>query len=436
MPTTRKRTTKAKQAPETSEKQTLEQAKTPDVENVKPDDAKSANQVQDEVSEANIEDWAFTNIDTEDKGPHYEPLPVNFSISGNQYKEDDTADIKEEVPATTQDDTEEDPKADQDDTKQCCDCQNKGDMKNLEEAVSDLADSFGIPIDKVADALKQIASSQKAERENVEDVSPEEPGEEQAEEKTDTESTPEQDVYKPFVAEGNKDEEKVVAPPYRKYLVGTAIVAALLGTICSTTYCISNMSSRLRSMENEMYVLKCTVTDTKDTISKLDEDLTTFIDNATIYVASDDEAMDGTEAEENRGYLGIKVMTVTDEMHELYGFPYGAYIAEVTAGGASEDHLYAGDVITAVNDAQISTAEEIVEAVGNYKIGEKVKLTVQRQAKGEYSEKKVKIELGENPETLDDIESPVEEDVVDDNDSETGEDNATSKPTQEESEEE
>lgn len=60
----------------------------------------------------------------------------------------------------------------------------------------------------------------------------------------------------------------------------------------------------------------------------------------------------------------------------------GAEIGEVTSGApAAQAGLRAGDVVTALGGKQVSSADELISAIAERKVGEKVKLTVQRDGK-------------------------------------------------------
>jgi len=71
--------------------------------------------------------------------------------------------------------------------------------------------------------------------------------------------------------------------------------------------------------------------------------------------------------------------------------PAGAKIAEVSPGsGADKGGLKQGDLITKVDELPIDGPESLSEAIGRYKPGEKVSITVTRDGK----EQKVNVTLG------------------------------------------
>lgn len=87
-----------------------------------------------------------------------------------------------------------------------------------------------------------------------------------------------------------------------------------------------------------------------------------------------------------RPAIGI---SVSDATYSRSNQPAGAYIEEVTGDNAKEAGLKTGDVITAVDENTVTTANELIEAVQKYNIGDTVELTIIRDGK----EKTVEIEL-------------------------------------------
>jgi serine protease Do len=84
--------------------------------------------------------------------------------------------------------------------------------------------------------------------------------------------------------------------------------------------------------------------------------------------------------ESKKGYLGISGINVTDEVHEMYGLPYGVYIAQVYAGTAAERAgLKKGDIITHVDGAAIHSGKELVTLIGDSSPGDVLTMTVYRR---------------------------------------------------------
>ncbi len=85
-----------------------------------------------------------------------------------------------------------------------------------------------------------------------------------------------------------------------------------------------------------------------------------------------------TEAEQ--GYLGVSIITVPDSYVELYGYPEGVFINEVSKGGGAEAAgILKYDIITAVNGKTVKTSEELKENVNCFKYGTVVSITFYRQ---------------------------------------------------------
>ncbi len=82
-----------------------------------------------------------------------------------------------------------------------------------------------------------------------------------------------------------------------------------------------------------------------------------------------------------RGLLGVIISDINQEIAEQLGLDIskGALIQEVSPDSAAEDAgLEAGDVIVGVNEAEISNASELRNAIGLKRSGERVKITVFR----------------------------------------------------------
>ncbi len=77
--------------------------------------------------------------------------------------------------------------------------------------------------------------------------------------------------------------------------------------------------------------------------------------------------------------VGILMEEVSNEAIQRYGIPDGAYISAVLDGScADKAGIQEGDIITAVDDTAITSADELKEAVKAHKAGEKVNFTLWR----------------------------------------------------------
>jgi serine protease Do len=98
-----------------------------------------------------------------------------------------------------------------------------------------------------------------------------------------------------------------------------------------------------------------------------------------------------------RGWLGVRIQSVTDEIAESLGLPEagGALVASVTAGGpAAAAQIEAGDVITRFDGKKIDRMRNLPRIVAETAVGRDVDVTVWRKG----VTREVKVRLGELPE--------------------------------------
>ena len=83
-------------------------------------------------------------------------------------------------------------------------------------------------------------------------------------------------------------------------------------------------------------------------------------------------------SEAEQGYLGIQGVDVSDESAKMYNMPTGVYISDVVKnGGAQQAGLTKGSVITGLEGTTISDMNSLKEQLQYYRVGDKVKVTVQ-----------------------------------------------------------
>ena len=101
-------------------------------------------------------------------------------------------------------------------------------------------------------------------------------------------------------------------------------------------------------------------------------------------------------SEEEQGTIGISGATVTSSVSKAYNMPVGVYVAKIIeGGGAANSDLHEGDIITALNDQEITSMEDLQKLLQYYKAGTEVALTVQRQdGNGSYAEATIMVTLG------------------------------------------
>ena len=114
--------------------------------------------------------------------------------------------------------------------------------------------------------------------------------------------------------------------------------------------------------------------------------------------------------EADRGYIGIRGNSVTDEFYQGYGMPYGVYVAEVIDGKAAEKAgIQMGDIIVKLDGDSIDSMTALSSKLEYYKKGETIPVTVARLSNGEYKEVVLSLTLGDLPEEEDTSSSASQE---------------------------
>jgi len=91
-----------------------------------------------------------------------------------------------------------------------------------------------------------------------------------------------------------------------------------------------------------------------------------------------------SEGEVTRGWLGVAIQDLTDEMAEYYGLKdrKGVLVADVFKGDpADEAGIRAKDIILEVNDQKIETSRQLTSMIAGLKVGETAKIEVFRDRK-------------------------------------------------------
>jgi serine protease Do len=84
--------------------------------------------------------------------------------------------------------------------------------------------------------------------------------------------------------------------------------------------------------------------------------------------------------ETRRGWLGVRIQDVTEDMAEAMGLekPGGSLISDVPEGPAKEAGLKAGDVILSFDGVDVEDTRGLVRQVGETTVGKSVRVVVQR----------------------------------------------------------
>ena len=92
------------------------------------------------------------------------------------------------------------------------------------------------------------------------------------------------------------------------------------------------------------------------------------------------------------GTIGVEGHMITEAQSKSYGVPVGFYIDKVNKGsGAEKAGLEIGNIITSVEDKDVTTFESMKEVISSKKKGEKVKLTISYVKGNSYKEKTVEV---------------------------------------------
>lgn len=113
-------------------------------------------------------------------------------------------------------------------------------------------------------------------------------------------------------------------------------------------------------------------------------------------VASDVVAELMEDGDVERGWLGVRIQPVTDEIAESLGLAdaSGAIVADPEEGApADRAGIRAGDVITAVNGDAIDGPRDLSRAIAGFDPGTEVTITIQRNG----DSRDLAVELGELP---------------------------------------
>ena len=91
--------------------------------------------------------------------------------------------------------------------------------------------------------------------------------------------------------------------------------------------------------------------------------------------------------DEERVYLGVKGIGISQQVHDQMGVPYGAYVTEVEAlSPAMQAGIRIGDIIVQIGSNSISSFRELRTALLTYSPQEEQTITLLRQTGTEYRE--------------------------------------------------
>lgn len=110
------------------------------------------------------------------------------------------------------------------------------------------------------------------------------------------------------------------------------------------------------------------------------------------------ETRDKIEDTSKVGYMGIKAADLTTEAIQMYNMPAGAFLTEVTPGGAADKAgIKKGDIVVKLDGQKVSGKNDLVDKLQYYESGETVEVVIARANYGEYKEETVEVTLGSKP---------------------------------------
>ena len=115
--------------------------------------------------------------------------------------------------------------------------------------------------------------------------------------------------------------------------------------------------------------------------------------------------------ESQKPYLGISGSDVTEQYQERFGLPEGVYVVSVTEGSpAAEGGIQPYDIIVSFDGQQITTMDQLTEALNSKQAGDTVTLVVKRHSEDRYSDVTLTVTLDSVSDAPDDdTKTPEEE---------------------------
>ncbi len=101
--------------------------------------------------------------------------------------------------------------------------------------------------------------------------------------------------------------------------------------------------------------------------------------------------------EEEKGYMGIQLQNITEEVSVMYNMPRGVFVYSVEPGTAAEAAgMKRGDIIVKFDGQRITSEDDLLDILQYYRAGETVTVEVKRLEDSEYQNYELEITLGKN----------------------------------------
>lgn len=155
------------------------------------------------------------------------------------------------------------------------------------------------------------------------------------------------------------DIEVKSAQHVNRILVAVTIILALVCAVLSLS--VLSLTNRVNALEGR---------------NPAEEEVSDISSAAEADSENEDNIFFGGEREvvpeSERGYLGITVTTVTEEMAKEYNMPQGVYVMSIENGSMAASGLSKGDIITGINNAEITSVEDLHAVLSYYREGDEV----------------------------------------------------------------
>ena len=98
--------------------------------------------------------------------------------------------------------------------------------------------------------------------------------------------------------------------------------------------------------------------------------------------------------EEEAGFLGVHIATVSADMAESFGWPRGVHVSSVDEGSAAAAAgILPGDIILSVNGIRVLDNQQLITRVTSYQAGTEITLVISRENGEEREEITVPVTL-------------------------------------------
>ncbi len=114
-------------------------------------------------------------------------------------------------------------------------------------------------------------------------------------------------------------------------------------------------------------------------------------------------------SDDEKGYIGIYITEVTEEIASYYDWPRGIYVKGFTENSAAEAAgIEVGDIITAVNGREVLESDKLISTVTTYRYGTVVDVTLKRKVNGEWKEITVQVTLSQKADYAEPTPTPTQ----------------------------